>query len=772
MVKKLISEIENVSIFKKFGILVKIVQHFYSNRDKEIFRYFQKTIELIDNYLTIENHPDDSIKKDVSAVFSIVFRFIKNSESLELFNKYYPIYQKYSYLISDYVARAEILQSLGFLFWLEHNHKKSIEVLEESLRLINEYGKPSDIPNRYTNLGFVYENTGNYNKAEIHYQDGLIFAQKNNSQEALLMAYAAMGRLNFHRKKYNQAIFYYQEALELSADEEQNENILSIKANLGCSFQKLKDYDKAFEIYDELKSSEIKGNYPGLYNTVLANIANLYMEENDLEKAENILHESLNYGKKFGAIEFVIGTKMNMAIVHYRREEYDLAESLIIQAIDDAQRHDNKRMFFDSLMIYGDILTKLNHCKNAIEKYEECRKYFTDEKNYNHLTKLYSKLTNCYGTLKDYKSAYKTAKKYIETRDILDNEKLTKEEKAENQSSKNFKPNFHNFKNANTLISIELVEKMGYPLLGRSSAMEKVIKEAFLAASIDNVNIHLNGESGTGKELIARLIHFSSKRKNNKFVAVNSAYLNSGLVQSSLFGHTKGAFTGANSKEIGFFELANRGTLFLDEIGDMPINIQAVFLRVLEEKIIMPVGSTKTKPVDFRLISATHKDIHQMIQEDMFRLDFFNRINSITINIPPLRERKEDIPLLINYFLHETSNEIDKEAPKISLPAINSLCDYDYPGNVRELYNIIRRLVLFSPNGEITIDDVLMIVKSNKNMVLQNDIKTFNLAQMEEETINQAMKKAGNVQNEAAKLLGISIYALHRKLKKMREKNS
>ncbi|MEA1973604.1 MAG: sigma 54-interacting transcriptional regulator, partial [Candidatus Cloacimonadota bacterium] len=238
--------------------------------------------------------------------------------------------------------------------------------------------------------------------------------------------------------------------------------------------------------------------------------------------------------------------------------------------------------------------------------------------------------------------------------------------------------------------------------------------------------------------------------------------------QSALFGHRKGAFTGASYDHIGYFEEAHNGTIFLDEISEMPADIQANLLRILENKVVKRLGDNKNRKTDFRLVSATNKDIYSLIEKNKFRFDLFNRINTVEIHIPPLRDRKEDIPLLIEYFFNVISHKLQKKQPVISQIAINMLCDYDFPGNIRELKNIVERLILFSKNGKINKEDVYFLNSGHSEEIQSKNLVNLNLATNEKQLIMEALKRTGNVQIEAAKLLGIPAYTLNRRLKKMK----
>lgn len=281
------------------------------------------------------------------------------------------------------------------------------------------------------------------------------------------------------------------------------------------------------------------------------------------------------------------------------------------------------------------------------------------------------------------------------------------------------------------------------------------------------------GESGTGKELVAKAIHYNSNRKEFPFVAINCAAIPETLIESELFGSEKGAFTDAYAKRIGKFEMADKGTLFLDEIGELSTATQSKLLRVLQEREFVRIGGTKPVKVDVRLLTATNKDLEKAVEKGMFRSDLYYRINVVPIVIPPLRERKADIPLLADYFLSRVSADGKKEKKKISEEAIEVLISYNWPGNVRELENVIERMVALTHNNTIEKDDlppnILIIQKANtlKEEVLDGNILFDEAGQeFEQEIILNALKKANFVQTKAANILGISRRILKYKMDK------
>jgi len=316
----------------------------------------------------------------------------------------------------------------------------------------------------------------------------------------------------------------------------------------------------------------------------------------------------------------------------------------------------------------------------------------------------------------------------------------------------------------NLILNNEIKEIEGFQIISQSEQMQKVKSEMIKVAKSPDTSVIITGESGTGKELIARGIHDLSDRKKYYFAAVNSSAIPDQLFESEFFGHKKGAFTGAISDREGWFSVANNGTLFLDEIGDMQPSLQIKLLRVLEERKYVPVGSQKEQSFNVRIIAATNKKVEQLKTGNDFRLDLFHRLGTFEIYVPPLRERKEDIPLLVNHFLNFFTKKTHRSILKIEKEAMNLLLKYNYPGNVRELRNIIERAVILCNNDTLSIEH-FSLLEQNSPDSNENDM-IFDLEKIEKETILQALKFTGNNKSEAAKLLNIKWNALHRRLQK------
>ncbi len=306
-------------------------------------------------------------------------------------------------------------------------------------------------------------------------------------------------------------------------------------------------------------------------------------------------------------------------------------------------------------------------------------------------------------------------------------------------------------------------------IVGASEKMKSVFEKIEKVAKSDS-SVLIYGESGTGKELVARAIHLQSARNERPFVKVNCGALAEGVLESELFGHEKGSFTGAIKRKLGRFELADKGTIFLDEIGDIPPTTQVKLLRVLQEREFERVGGEETITVDVRFISATNKNLMAMVKEGKFREDLFYRLQVIPIELPPLRERKEDIPMLVEHFLKKKAGQLNKKQPRISNSALQELIFYRWPGNVRELENVIERAVVLCEGDEIGLNDLPILLADPSKTTLsltRDDVPlTEALEDLERQLIGRALEKSKGVKTEAARILGLKTSALYYKLEK------
>ena len=322
-----------------------------------------------------------------------------------------------------------------------------------------------------------------------------------------------------------------------------------------------------------------------------------------------------------------------------------------------------------------------------------------------------------------------------------------------------------------SMLRKELGEKYKFKsMIGKSAEMKKVFDAIDLAAKSD-VNVLIEGESGTGKELVARAIHFNGLQKQGPFVAINCAAIPENLLESELFGHEKGAFTGALTRRIGKFEQAQGGSLFLDEIGDLPASLQVKLLRVLQEREIDRVGGSEAIPIHVRFIVATNKDLKQLVREQKFREDLYFRVNVFPIRIPSLRERKEDIPELLKYFIQK--NQGKKPLIRIDAKALQVITDYSWPGNIRELENFVERLLLVKQDHQVIMqEDVSSLLVNQK---LESEIAHEFLSlpdrgkvmeNAEKSIFENALKESGGNVSKASKMVQVSRDTFYRKMKK------
>ncbi len=322
--------------------------------------------------------------------------------------------------------------------------------------------------------------------------------------------------------------------------------------------------------------------------------------------------------------------------------------------------------------------------------------------------------------------------------------------------------------NENRALRRELNRQYSFEqIIGKSASLQEVFRVVEKIADT-NASILIQGESGTGKELIAKAIHFNSRRAAKPFLAVNCGALPENLLESELFGHTKGAFTGAIGDKKGLFRAVDGGTLFLDEIGEMPLALQVKLLRALQEHEVLPVGASSSVGFDARIIAATNKNLETEVEENRFREDLFYRLNVIEISLPPLRERREDIPLLIKHFISRTAKEQNAPEKTFSPEAMQALINYGWQGNVRELQNAVERAFLLS-DEEILLENLPPKIKNDSSIQFEmRDRRGIHptLEEMERRYILEVMKSADDDKTNAADILGIDLSTLYRKLKK------
>ncbi len=727
-----------MSVDKEFYSLIEKAQKFWFNSPLKALEYTKQAEKIINN--TID-------KKKIAVLnnsYGVIYMNLNElDKAISHFQKSLKIYKE----LKEYYDLARILNNIGSIFIYKRKFFEAIGYFEQAISFKNQSNKKS-IAKTLNNLGTVYTQIGDYKTALKYYFEALKLKEEFGNNDDIAASWVNIAIFYAHIGDYKEALKFNEKALKYYRKTDDKNQQADILHNNAIIYQKLKNYKKAEELLLEaIFLKEKSGNQLGLENLFIT-LGNNYKMLNKIEEAKNYLKK---------AYDLLINTTNKNSIISCLMRLGDLYLS------DDIKK--SKEYYYKAL-----DLSILSNSKTL-----ECE--------------IYEKLYDLYYRQKKYVLALENLKKYNDLKDeILDSETKSKlyklkityelEQKkkeneilrAENELIKlkletqkklqKAKEKIQIQSNTIELISKELEKRIEKSFIGKSKKIKEILQVAMKAAKYKDVNILITGESGTGKEIIARIIHYESPRKKFPFFAINSSAMPENLLESEFFGHTKGSFTGAIKNKKGYFELANNGTLFLDEVADMPIHLQSKLLRAIEEKKIKRVGDNAELDVDVRIISATNKNIEKLIEENKFRIDFYHRINTIKIHIPPLRERKEDIEPLLIHFVDYFSKIFKKKDIYIEKGVIDHLSNYSFPGNVRELKNMVERAMILSKNSYLTPQD--FPIKEATNIQKDNMLTE----QEQIEAIKQALIKHNFNQSLAAKELNISRDALIRKMKK------
>ncbi len=763
--KNLLFQVRQAGKLDQIILYGEIINLSQQQAPEKLYSYFEELIVLYKNYLDFDSKPPKDVVESFAASLLTVFSQIRDTADIPAFDKYEKLFTQEKLLLTNPASLARIYQVFGYMYWLKNELEKSVHYLHTSITILNENNIIEDFPERYSNLGFVYEYMGDYKQAEKLYKEGLKFAKKHNCEKALISSYSGMGRLNLQLKRYQTAVEYLECNLALVKDKGMNRELATIMVNLAIAYLNLKNYDKALELNLQLDTKILKENDQELYYTVILNTGCCFADKGDYDKAKPYFKKANSYALKKNDIPQMIFSLINLGRISKLEFDFNKALDYLNQALPLSEKANSPRQLLDIHGLIGEVFLLQNNYTNAITHYQKAVQINDSIPELLPDPDLTKALSTCYEKTGDFENAYKSLLVSQNLREEAKHKKVEPDEEIKsNKQLANGKKSHYIFSESTSLISMELTEKIGQWLIGTSKEMQEILEKVYIAAQNKQVNVLLHGESGTGKELIAKLIHYAGERSGFPFIEINSAVFTTSLAESSLFGHKKGAFTGASENHIGYFESAQNGTLFLDEISEMPMEFQSMILRVLETKQIKPLGSSSLVKVDFRLICASNQNIRKLTESKHFRFDLFNRINSLEIEVPPLREHKSDIPLLINYFLNNLSQEMNIKTPAFSSKAIDKLCDYHYPGNIRELKNIIQRLLLFNKKDIIESEDIILTEETNPALNLKEE--DWDLVSNEKRLILAALIKTNGIVSNAARILGISQFALARRVKK------
>ncbi len=574
-------------------------------------------------------------------------------------------------------------------------------------------------------------------------------------------ALCSIAGLYIDMAKWDTAIKYFMQFLEQTQSLSLEILQLNAFSNLGSAMCRVNDLPRAEKILQQgLALAQQLGHQQQVF-LFTTNLGNLKIQDSKYREAIEY------YDKCMDILEnvpqkpplFLIDLYNNYSMCYWKLKDPAKSLSYIDEAIDIARECGFERDLIQIEVNKTNLLVEMGNYDEALAIVKRGVKYYQKAWDLHQLMWVHRSMSRIYFLKKEYKKSYETERK-------LDN--ITEDYIAEIHR-KEVVTDVANLK-------VQDVPAKDYPsadysrrkidsshgFIGCSKAYNTVINSALLAAQHQNTSVLILGESGTGKEIIAQIIHKNSLRRNQAFVPVNVGALSPSLVESELFGHTKGAYTGADTPTKGFFLQADRGTLFLDEITDMPFPVQSKLLRALETRKVTAVGSSKETPYDSRIISATSQDIRNQLSDNKFRLDLFHRLNTIEIVIPPLRERQEDIEPILTHYVKHYATELNKSTPLIDKSLLDMLHTYTFPGNVRELKNIVERMYILSKQ---TRWDAQLLCEINPFSFATDGLNP-KADYDEEDMIVKALIKARGKQKEAALLLNMSEATLCRRIVK------
>lgn len=625
-------------------------------------------------------------------------------------NVYWNLHMVSYHLRSQELAKAEILTS-------------------KTVPLVDNIDEPYFKVEILWRLASIYGFLRKYDIATFYYMDCYRMSLQHNFRLRALQVSVELVALNSHLRNFSQAESYYKLGMELEKELNIPTYQIGLNFNYGLLHKlqgKLDDAIKHYLISLELYETANLHIPHTLYN-IYNNTANAYSERGDgeiglqyHEKAEQLAISMKNY-----ALQMQSSTNIALAYIPLKR--------------------------------YDEVLPRLKKPKA----------YYRKTKNWELLTKALRTEGFLHQQTKDYKRGFAVMSKLDEV-----NIKLVTQIRKDFSVHSIRLMEAHmedtvNLKTKYALAEKRLEQTTPSSFIGSSLASRKVVENALLAAIYPDTCVFIEGESGTGKEIVAKMIHTNSTRSDKPYVTVNCASISPSLFESEFFGHVRGSFTGASQDKQGFFKLANNGTLFLDEISEMPMEFQAKLLRAIDTKTIIPVGKGSEERVNCKIIAATNTNIHKLIIENRFRLDLFHRINTVEIRIPALRDRVDDIPDLVEFFLNRFAAETKKPKPRVTKDFILRLSSHPFPGNVRELKNYIERLYVmyYQPVWDAHILD--SISSFNKGGTIIEPKATSDIKSIEAKIILDALRQSGWKQNEAAKILKLTESTLCRKIKRL-----
>jgi len=624
----------------------------------------------------------------------------------------------------EYCRKAVWTQQLSLdcntiaIFYNKMNHPdKAIEYALEALKLKEELDDKRSMAVSWLNLGVFFAEYGDAKSALDYYHKALDYYQATGDKSGQSMILNNIGNIRITQKKYTEALDCFLASLPLKQELGDKHGEATVLQNIGVIF--LENLNRAQEGFDYLKQAAETAK----------------TTEDPYQYAEILLH--------------LCDAQNRMHQTEEALQTIAIAEQIITERKFDKLRPDYLRHL-------ADVYKQKNDFRQAfalMEEYQELTELLCREETIAKIAEMQAK----YETEKKEKEAEIYRLKNIE---LEAKNKQIEEQKVQLQDTLD---KLQNSEIRYNFLSEELVRNIRTTLIGKSEVIRAISEMISMVAKSSHTNVLITGETGTGKEIVARNIHACSDRSKRHFYAVNCSAVPETLFESQFFGYEKNAFTGAAATKVGWFEIADKSTLFLDEIGNLSPDQQAKLLRALEERVIVRLGSHREIPFNVRVISATNLNLVDKVNADEFRRDLYHRLAVFVINIPPLRERMEEIPLLFKHFLGLASLSLNKKITKVEKNVLAHLTEYDYPGNVRELKNIVERAVLVSDSSTLRLEHFLVPITRSVNIASPEILP---LREMERQLIIKTLRQTGFNRMQAAKILQVERKVIERKIKK------
>jgi len=648
------------------------------------------------------------------------------------------------------------LKYLGLSYYYLGDYEQALTSYKKTADLFDKGIDDPDLASLYNMIGMLYKSQTDYPKALEYMILSTEIATRLQLDKLLANNLNNLGGIYVDLDRIDKALDSNLRSLEIYDKLDMEAEKASGLTNVGAIYSRRGKYDLALKFYENSLNISRKYGNEFILSSTLNNIGALHYKMKNHTKAIPFYKEALEYKVKVSNKDGIYFGNKNLAIAYMESNEPDKALEFLKKSLEIAEEIKNDNYIYLCYNLYSDIYKKKKSYKVALdyyEKYEQLKnEVFKREKT---------------DKIAEMQVRFETQQKERETELLKSkNDELAEKNKqiaGKNNELQDAIVKLHESEIKYNIVTEELEKSTTHDFIGKSKAIKEIKKLIILAARSTKINVLITGESGTGKEVVARNIHKLSSRNRHNFYAVNTSAIPESLFESQMFGHEKNAFTGAKDRKIGWFEIADHSTLFLDEIGTLPYDLQVKLLRVLEERKIVRVGSHQELDIDVRIISATNIDLLERVRDKMFRIDLYHRLATYVINIPPLRERKEDIPILLRHFIQHFSKRMNKPISRVDDKLEKALMDYDFPGNVRELKNMVERAVLVSSSSTLKIN-CFHIPEYIRNICEQTTL--LSLDEVEKQQIIKALEFTGYHQKKAADLLKVNRKVIERRMQK------